>query len=256
MKNLIAKKIYAGWVNLYAQAYDGIEGNVGIDVGTYSQILNSGTLTDDDFKIDSTNETISVRPASSNEVPFKNHWSEEKKWKIGTWEFTLSGISESSGIYTATFTTTAGTALTDSARTGQVIHALSDAAPRFTDTKIAAIQAYLTDKKRRIVNDTLKMKTVGTVTYEITARITAEPTADAQAVLTVVKASVDNFTKDNEVIGRDLPLSAFYAAMQLPGVNAVDLTVTPTPPIVASTADSFDGANVPVVTGIPDITLA
>ena len=84
--------------------------------GSYSQILNSGTPTDGQLEINPTTDAIGVNPTSANVSTFTNHWKNGRKWKIGTWEFTLVSTSESGGVYSATFTTTAGTALTNATR--------------------------------------------------------------------------------------------------------------------------------------------
>ena len=105
--------------------------------GSYSQILNSGTPTDGQLEINPTTDAIGVNPTSANVSTFTNHWKNSRKWKIGTWEFTLADVELSSGVYTATYTTTAGTELTNATRSNQALQVATPNSNLLTNTLYA-----------------------------------------------------------------------------------------------------------------------
>ena len=92
-----------------------------IDAGTYTQVLEGTAPAAGQFRLRNSATTFEVYPASGKSDLFSTHWKPNRLWEIGSWEFTLVSTSESGGVYSATFTTTAGTALTNAARTGQVL---------------------------------------------------------------------------------------------------------------------------------------
>ena len=86
-------------------------------VANYHQILNNDTLAENSFSLNVDTNVIQIKPPSDQATEFfETSWKNGRKWKLGTWEFTLSNITETSGTYSATYTTTVGTELTNAAR--------------------------------------------------------------------------------------------------------------------------------------------
>ena len=113
----------------------------------------------------------------------------------------------------------------------------------------ATVLAYLENDARRFICDTVLVEPVGTVDYTITATITVREGFIASEVLAKVEAAVASFVTAREVIGQDIPISAFYDAMVVEEVAAVALT---SPSADVTVADT----QVPVLDGTANITTA
>ena len=113
----------------------------------------------------------------------------------------------------------------------------------------ATVLAYLENDARRFICDTVLVEPVGTVDYTITATITVREGFIASEVLAKVQAAVAAFVTAREVIGQDIPISAFYDAMVVEEVAAVALT---SPSADVTVADT----EVPVLDGTAGITVA
>ena len=111
------------------------------------------------------------------------------------------------------------------------------------------VQNYLNTDARRFICDTVLVEPVGTVDYTITATITVREGFIASEVLAKVQAAVAAFVVEREVIGQDIPISAFYDAMVVEEVAAVALT---SPSADVTVADT----QVPVLDGTANITTA
>lgn len=93
-----------------------------------------------------------------------------------------------------------------------------------SQTLLDTVEAYMTDTIRRVLCDTLVISAVSAVSYEIEAEITVTGDLNSDTVLEHVKATVEQFALDNEVIDRDIPLSRFYVVLSAEGVSGVTLT--------------------------------
>ena len=91
-----------------------------LSVGTFAQVVSPNLPGDGQFHVAS-NGYIYINPPSDEVSWFTTYWKNTQKWKIGTWEFTLSNSSKNNELYLAQYTTTAGTALSNAARTGQAL---------------------------------------------------------------------------------------------------------------------------------------
>ena len=127
-----------------------------------------------------------------------------------------------------------------------------------------ALEDYLSLPLNRIINDTLEIKGVTTVGYRIEAELTVAAGNIAETVRATAEAEVRKFAKASEEIDNTISLSRFYAVLQVPGVEVVTL-ISPAPGgtlaadgtgidalgnVVAKTAESFDGAKVPIASEI------
>ena len=113
----------------------------------------------------------------------------------------------------------------------------------------ATVLAYLENDARRFICDTVLVEPVGTADYTITATITVREGFIASEVLAKVQAAAAAFVTEREVIGQDIPISAFYDAMVVEEVAAVALT---SPSADVTVADT----EVPVLDGTAGITVA
>ena len=88
---------------------------------------------------------------------------------------------------------------------------------------LKTVTDYLNILRRRVLCDTLIIAGITTVTYQIEATISVPNELDKASILAMVKAEAESFAAENEVIGRDIPLSRFYAVLSPEGVNGVTL---------------------------------
>lgn len=93
-----------------------------------------------------------------------------------------------------------------------------------TSALITTVSDYLAIHSHRFLNDTLDVKPVVAVTYDITAALTLATGALASEITTIVTEQVDQFCAENERLGRSIPLSAIYAVLNQEFVQAVNLT--------------------------------
>ena len=93
-----------------------------------------------------------------------------------------------------------------------------------TSGLITTVSDYLAMHSHRFLNDTLDVKPVVAVTYNITAELTIATGALASEITTIVTEQVDQFCAENERLGRSIPLSAIYAVLNQEFVQAVNLT--------------------------------
>ena len=89
---------------------------------------------------------------------------------------------------------------------------------------LAAVTAALNDESVRPLGDVLAVRSAAIVDYRITAELTIGSGPDSDAVLAAATAAVTAYADSARRIGRNVPLSALYAALHVEGVAAVSLT--------------------------------
>ena len=89
---------------------------------------------------------------------------------------------------------------------------------------LAAVTAALNDESVRPLGDVLVVQSAAIVDYRITAELTIGSGPDSDAVLAAATAAVTAYADSARRIGRNVPLSALYAALHVEGVAAVSLT--------------------------------
>ena len=89
---------------------------------------------------------------------------------------------------------------------------------------LAAVTAALSDESVRPLGDVLAVQSATIVQYQVTAELKVGSGPDAAAVLAAAIEEVTAYVASARRIGGSVPLSAIYAALHRPGVEAVDLT--------------------------------
>ena len=89
---------------------------------------------------------------------------------------------------------------------------------------LAAVTAALNDESVRPLGDVLAVQSAAIVDYQVAAELTIGAGPDSDAVLAAATAAVTAYAASARKIGRNVPLSALYAALHVEGVEAVDLT--------------------------------
>ena len=87
-----------------------------------------------------------------------------------------------------------------------------------------AVEAALNDDYVRPLTDLVTVQAAAIVSYTIAATLTLRSDADSALVLAAANANATALTQDNKRVGRDIPVSAFYAALHVEGVASVTLT--------------------------------
>jgi len=88
---------------------------------------------------------------------------------------------------------------------------------------VAAVAARLNEDDVRPLTDQVEVIGATRVFYNITASIYTLQGPDPSVVLENVRAAIATLAEASRVPGRDIPLSAIYAALHQPGVSRVDL---------------------------------
>ena len=86
------------------------------------------------------------------------------------------------------------------------------------------VRTYMGENNRAAVAGSLTIAGVTRKVYTITAEVAVLAELDPVEVVAELTESVTAWTTENEVIGRDIPLSAFYAVLSVLGVSSVTLT--------------------------------
>ena len=89
---------------------------------------------------------------------------------------------------------------------------------------LAAVDAYLSAEERRPLTDFDTIQSATIVNFAITATIRTFSGPDSSTVMDAVQASAEAFAAEVHRLGRDVTLSAVYAALHVPGVSKVTLT--------------------------------
>lgn len=104
---------------------------------------------------------------------------------------------------------------------------------------LAAVTAALNAESVRPLGDRVTVAAAGIVEYEVTATLTIGSGPDSSEVLGAAQLAVREYTLDARRIGRAAPLSAIYAALHRPGVEAVALTAPAADVAVAAAEASY-----------------
>jgi len=96
---------------------------------------------------------------------------------------------------------------------------------------IAVVAAALNDESVRPVADRVTVSPAEIVNYAIEAKIYLLPGPEAEPVLAAASANLTAYAQRQSRIGRDINLSAIYAALHVEGVQRVEL-VTPVANVV------------------------
>ena len=108
---------------------------------------------------------------------------------------------------------------------------------------LKTVTDYLNVLRRRTLCDTLIIAGITTVSYQIEATISVPNELDRASILATVQAEAEAFAAENEAIGRDIPISRFYAVLSPEGVDGVTLNQ---PTASVTTTDS----QVPVASSV------
>lgn len=92
---------------------------------------------------------------------------------------------------------------------------------------VDAVAAALNDERVRPVADRVNVRTAEIVNYAVEAKIYLLPGPEAEPVLAAARANLSAYAQRQSRIGRDINLSAIYAALHVEGVQRVEL-VSPT----------------------------
>ena len=87
-----------------------------------------------------------------------------------------------------------------------------------------AVSDSLNSESVRPMGDVLTVRSAAIVEYQVTAELTIGLGPDPAAVLAAATSAVTAYAAAARKIGRDVPLSALYAALHVEGVTAVSLT--------------------------------
>ena len=93
-----------------------------------------------------------------------------------------------------------------------------------TTNLLNKVRTYMAEANRGAVAGSLLVAGVTKKAYTITAEVAVLAELDPTELVAELTESVTAWAADHEVIGEDIPLSAFYAALSIPGVSSVTLT--------------------------------
>lgn len=117
---------------------------------------------------------------------------------------------------------------------------------------IATVQAHLSGKKVRPLNDTVTVQAAQIVDYVVEAVIHCYPGPSPAPVLDAAIAALSAYDDSNAKIGADITLSGLYAALHRPGVKRVDL-ISPLADIVVGNTQAARCVGANIRLGAPDV---
>lgn len=85
------------------------------------------------------------------------------------------------------------------------------------------VEAALSAEDVRPLGDRLTVQSAEIVDYEVDATLFLYPGPEQGPVLEAAQASLDNYIGEQRRLGRDIRISAIYAALHVPGVQRVEL---------------------------------
>jgi phage-related baseplate assembly protein len=91
----------------------------------------------------------------------------------------------------------------------------------------------LNDEDVRPLNDTVQVIAVTNINYAVTASLTIGAGPDASLVMASAQAAIEQYTRDQHLVGGTVAISGIYHALHQAGVEKVTLTA-PTGNVVAS----------------------
>lgn len=92
---------------------------------------------------------------------------------------------------------------------------------------LALVAAAVNDEKVRPLTDHVTVNACGVRTFQVRAALELLDGPDQTVVLAAARDSLDRYLLEIRALGRDVELSALYAALHVPGVKAVNL-ISPT----------------------------
>lgn len=92
------------------------------------------------------------------------------------------------------------------------------------DALIARVEHALNDEEIRPVADRLTVQSAAIVEYQVDARVYIYPGPEIELVMAASTQSLARYTQEQRRLGRDIRLSAIYAALHVEGVQRVELT--------------------------------
>lgn len=108
---------------------------------------------------------------------------------------------------------------------------------------LAAVEAIVADKATRPLGDLVSVASADIVRFVLTARIYTFAGPDPTIVIAAAGAKLDTYLANARRLGRDVPLSALYAALAVEGVQRVEL-ISPGADVVC------DNTQAPLATAI------
>jgi phage-related baseplate assembly protein len=113
---------------------------------------------------------------------------------------------------------------------------------------ISAVSEKLNADDTRPLTDQVEVAAAERVAYDITATIYTFRGPDPAVVLATINDAVAKLVEDSRVPGRDVPLSALYAALHQPGVSRVSL-VAPAADLVISPSQVAEVGTITITHG-------
>ena len=96
---------------------------------------------------------------------------------------------------------------------------------------LTIVRAHMMQKFVRQLTDNLTVQGAGIIPYAVNATLYIQPGPGADQVMEAARRALTEYVEAMHAIGRMVPISGIYAALQQPGVIRVDLT-SPTADIV------------------------
>ncbi|GGY03776.1 baseplate assembly protein [Paludibacterium paludis] len=93
-----------------------------------------------------------------------------------------------------------------------------------TQDLIDIVARALNDEDIRPVGDRVQVRSAGIVPYQVIATLHLYPGPESEPIRTAAEASLKSYISKTRRIGRDINLSALYAALHVEGVQRVELT--------------------------------
>ncbi|WP_337029747.1 baseplate assembly protein [Pantoea agglomerans] len=106
-----------------------------------------------------------------------------------------------------------------------------------SDELLAVVSAALNDEDVRPVADRVTVQSAHIVDYEIVAELYLYPGPEAEPIRTASEAKLAAYVTAQKRLGRDIRLSALYAAMHVEGVQRVNL-IKPSADVVLDTTQA------------------
>lgn len=100
---------------------------------------------------------------------------------------------------------------------------------------LAAVAAIVTDKATRPLGDLVTVASAEIVRFDLSARLHTFAGPDPAIVIAAAEAKLNGYLTNARRLGRDVPLSAIYAALTVEGVQRVELLSPPSDVICADT---------------------
>jgi len=131
-----------------------------------------------------------------------------------------------------------------------VVTILSREANGIADASLlAAVDTALNQESVRPVADRVTVQSAEIVDYAIDAKIYIYPGPEAEPVLAAAKAKLETYATQQARLGRDIRLSAIYAALHVEGVQRVELVSPVDDVVLDNTQAAYCTGSVVVVGG-------